>query len=825
MIKRPFLWGIIAFIGGILTAWYKVPPLYITFVALVSWLLIYLLMFRIRRYINPKDIFLWGLPLLMLLGFLAMSDRMKPPDMDMAFEEKSECSVTGEISMIVRKPWGTRYYLKDNKINLAANQNIYLVEEIIVNTYEQEYQDKYKSKEEQTLQGNQINQELQPYVYQSQVYQPSKYLVGNTIKVSGIIKKFSVNTNPGGFNEYLYYKSQNISYKVNADDISLVDGGYSSFHSVLNNIKEELVGVYSRILPKKEAGTLMAMVLGEKYLLEDEIQTLYQENGISHILAISGLHVSMVGAALYFILRKLRLGLIASTTLSLVLVYSYGILTNFSVSTNRAVVMYSILLLAKPIGKTFDILSALSLSAFLILLQNPMELFQAGFLLSFGAVLGIAVILPSLNKLYEAKSALLKGIYVSVSAQILTLPFILYYFFQIPLYSVLNNLIILPLKSLLMMTALLAGLVGIVSISLGIFIAGGANYILLFYEMVCRLGSNVPGNLITVGRPDTIRTLVYFTIISIFIISVRRYGKKRSIILAVAALVVLIIPNPKEGLTVTMLDLGQGEALFMESDSGTSYLVDGGSSDVNRVGRYRITPFLLSRGTDTIDYAIVTHTDEDHVSGLFELIEGEQISIKHLILPNTAVRNEAYIELEALAKDKDIKLKYIVKGDMILDGKLEMTFLHPPLGYQPASNNDYSAVISISYGEFDMLMTGDIEAKGEKELMGYFTASADDERVQTDYEVLKVAHHGSKNSTSEEFLELVMPEISLVSCSRNNRYGHPHGELLERLDDIGSEVFITYESGAITIKTDGKRFIIEEFIKDIEKSVYILQNQ
>ena len=819
MIKRPFLWGIIAFNCGILLARYRFPVLYIASMSLIGWLLMYLLMFRIKRYINTKDFFLWGLPILMLLGFLAMGDRMKPPDMDIAFEEKSDCSLTGEITMIVKKSWGTAYNLEDVKITLP-DENTYYVEKIIVNTYEQEYEAEYKQeirkedKQEFALEYEkeykQDNQHEYSQEDKSSIITSQKYLVGNIISVSGLIKKFSVNTNPGGFNEYLYYKSQNISYKVSADRIALIDGSYSKYHAIINSIKEELVLIYSSILPEKEAGTLMAMVLGEKYLLEDEIKTLYQENGISHILAISGLHVSMVGAAIYFILRKLRLGLIVSSVLSLLFVYSYGILTNFSVSTNRAIVMYSVLLLAKLIGKTFDILSALSLSAFLILLQNPMELFQAGFLLSFGAVLGIAVILPSLNSLHEAKKALLKAIYVSVSAQALTLPLVLYYFFQIPLYSVLINLLILPLTSILMLTALLAGIAGMVSTSFGVFIVGGANYILLFYEIVCRLGSNAPNNLITIGRPDNIRMLVYFVIILVFIISARRYRKKRTILLLLAAIVVLVIQKPRDGLTITMLDVGQGEAIFMESDSGSTYLVDGGSSDVNQVGRYRITPYLLSRGTDTIDYAIITHTDQDHVSGLMELIEGEQITIKHLVLPDTTAKNEIYLRLEDAAIDKGIKLRYIVKEDMIIDGKLRMTFLHPAIGYQPSSNNDYSTVISIAYGDFDMLMTGDIEAKGEKELIGYLISIS--ETMQTDYDVLKVAHHGSRNSTCVELLEIIKPELSLISCGKNNRYGHPHEELLERLDDIGSEVVITYESGAITIKTDGKRIRIEEFM-------------
>lgn len=796
MIKRPFLWAIIAFAGGILGAWNKVTLSCIVIIGLMVWLLIYLLMYLVKRYINPMDYFLWGLPILILLGFFSMNDRMKPPDIDIAFEDKSDCILTGEITMIVKKTWGRSYYLRDNKVRLADNKETYLVEELIVNTYDDESQvqsQAFQSKSSQTHES-----------------QSQKLQVGNVVSVSGIIKKFTTNTNPGGFNEYLYYKSQNISYKVTSDDITVINSTYSRFHYILNNIKEELVDVYSRILPKKEAGTLMAMVLGEKYLLEDEIKSLYQENGISHILAISGLHVSMIGAGIYFLLRKLRLGLIAATVLSLVFVYCYGILTNFSVSTNRAVVMYSIMLIARLIGKTFDILSALSLSAFLILLQNPLEIFQAGFLLSFGAVFGIAIILPSLNCLHEAKNSLLKSIYVSVSAGALTLPFILYYFFQIPIYSVLINLLILPLTSLLMMTALLAGTVGIVSISLGVFIAGTANYILIFYELVCKLGAGLPGNLLTIGRPDTIRIVLYFVIILIFNLSARKHKKKRYLMLFVAAIIILIIPKSRDGLTITMLDVGQGEAIFIESDLGTTYLIDGGSSDVNQVGKYRIVPYLLSRGINTLDYAIVTHTDEDHVSGLIEIIEGEHIRISHLLLPNTASKNDMYIKLVEVAKEKDIKLMYVVSGDMITDGALVTSILHPRKGYQPSSNNDYSTVISISYGGFDMLLTGDLEDKGEKELIDFMTGQ---NNVKTDFDVLKVAHHGSKNSSDKSFLQLVKPELSLISCGKNNRYGHPHEEVLERLGDVGSEVFITFGSGAITIKTDGKRIRIEEFIR------------
>lgn len=811
MIKRPLLWGIGAFIGGILLAWKKVPPPFLMIPAFLDWLLTYLLIYRLKKFLNRKDNFLWILPFLMVLGFLAMKDQMKPPDMDRAFDDKASCKLTGKIDMTVKKPKGCVYYLKDNRVALFGGDKIYSVENIIV------------------------------FAENSGDYQ-----VGNKITVTGTIYKFSENTNPGGFNELLYYKIRNISYKVYSEKISLTDSGYSKIHKMLNKIKERLANSYMRILPQKEAGIIMAMVLGEKYMLEDEIKNLYQDNGISHILAISGLHISMIGAAVYHILRKMKLGLYVSTVMSLIFIFGYGMLTNFDVSTNRAVVMYSVMLIANLIGKTFDLLSALSLSAFIILLKSPMQIFNAGFLLSFGAVLGIALMVPRFTRLFEAKNSLVSGLYVSIAAQIFTLPVVLYYFFQIPVYSVLINILLVPLASLLLFSSLAAGMAGTVSLPAGIFLAGVANYILRFYETVCRMGLKLPKNLITVGRPDILRIILYFLLVLIFVILTDKTRKKRVMLILAVAVQILLFPKPRDGFTVTFLDVGQGDAIFMETKEGTTFLIDGGSMDVEGVGLYRIKPFLLSRGIDHIDYAIVTHPDTDHVSGLMELIQDPKIKVSNLVLPringnkeNQEIRNfldnegkgtgvdkadmsagDNYGKLEMLAETYRVNTFYIKAGDYIKEGMLNIACLHPFEEYDYVSDNSYSVVLSVNYGNFDMLLTGDLDAEGEETLVSKLAEKRKTENskengiVPSDgYDVLKVAHHGSKYSTGWEFLRMAKPKISVISCGKNNRYGHPHQELKDRLAQIGSEILISYVNGAVTIRTDGVRYRISSWLR------------
>lgn len=518
--------------------------------------------------------------------------------------------------------------------------------------------------------------------------------------------------------------------------------------------------------------------------------------------------------------------------MSLAFVYSYGVLTNFSVSAIRAVVMYFIMLAANIFGKTFDLLSALSLSAFIILLQNPMQLFSAGFLLSFGAVLGIALLLPCFKKIHESENALINSIYVSASAQIFTLPIILYYFFQAPVYSLIVNILTVPLSSLLIIISIVAGILGIMFPAAGRFLVGGVYYILRFYETLCRWAGKLPKSLITTGRPEMISIVLYFLLILVFIAGINRSGKKVFLIALFAAIIVLLYPKPAEKLTVTFLDVGQGDAVFMKTEQGTTFLIDGGSADVANVGTYRIRPYLLSIGVDHIDYAIVTHADTDHISGLEEIIRESKITVSNLILPQIYKNNvnidnnerqnfkeselnkDNYSKLVSLAESFKINTMYIKAGDYIKEGKLEIICLNPIEGYSYPEDNACSAVLSISYGNFDMLITGDLEKEGEEAIISKLKRISEEgwNKFANGYDVLKVAHHGSRNSTGEEFLKYVKPGISVISCGKNNRYGHPHKELLERLNNMKSRYFITYEEGAITFQTDGKKLSIERYL-------------
>lgn len=810
-IRRPLVWLLAFYIAGI--ALYRASSLsiYIITIVLCSFTFCWLIRSKANIKENLSNFgFIIGFPLLFILGYCLMNHQVKPNEMDQVFIKKIQGTLQGKLQMMEDKGNYVVLTLTDNVIELDPNN--------IKNNLLHEL-----SKQETRYHSNKIK------VYTSQ---NSGFKIGNILFISGKIEKFQTASNPGQFNEYEFYKIQRVDYKVKADQIQIVNDQYSKFFQTLYNIKNKFIQVYEQILPKKDAGLISAMILGDTSGLDKDIKDLYKENGISHILAISGLNVSLIGMTLFHILRKLRIPNFITTILSVFILFSFGILTNFSVSTNRAVVMLVVFMCGGVVGRTYDLLSATSLSAFIILIQSPMEIYNVGFLLSFCAILGMALLYPIFKNMLTNKNKLVDAFLLTLSIQIMTLPVMLYYFYEFPVYTILINLIILPLSSLIVLVGLTAGLLGCVFIPLGLFTIGGAHFILNFYEMVCRFGEKLPGRIMLIGRPNLWILVAYYCILTIWIFLNSDIVKKKSIIL-LSFLLFLFVKPKNIGFEVTFMDVGQGDCTFMKSPKGITYLIDGGSSDVKEVGKYRIEPFLKSKGVWKLDYVVLTHLDIDHISGVLEFIQENNrnviydgnIVIRHLILPNIQEKDQEYMDMVAMAEKRGIQVLYIEKGDIIKEEQLTITCLNPSSKALHADNAS-SVVLSVNYGDFDMLLTGDLEGEGERLVLNILQNSTllsskedrtSDEilsetiEVKSDYDVLKVAHHGSKNSTYEDFLSTIKPEYSIISCGYGNRYGHPHEELIDRLLNINSKILTTTEKGAVTLKVNEELILMECF--------------
>ncbi len=344
---------------------------------------------------------------------------------------------------------------------------------------------------------------------------------------------------------------------------------------------------------------------------------------------------------------------------------------------------------------------------------------------------------------------------------------------------------------------------------------GGVNYILEFYEAVCRIGASLPGKSILTGRPGVI-TIASFLILLILFIRCNKQKGRRISLLFMIPMLLFLIPQPSNNLQVTFLDVGQGDGIIIKLPGKKTIMIDGGSSSVKKLSKYRLEPFLKYQGISAIDYAIVTHGDADHYSGILEFLEKDykgSIRIKNLLLPGVDLKDETYANLIKKAGALGVRVSVLNTGDTLSQKGVSIKCLWPDKDFETDSDkNSHSVVLSLKYGEFDMLLTGDLEGEGEVRIIEQITQAGSMVAING-YEVLKVAHHGSKYSTNSEFLKAVSPLYSIISCGIDNSYGHPHAETVARLKESGSQTLKTTDSGAVTFITDGKSMKIEEWLR------------
>lgn len=394
--------------------------------------------------------------------------------------------------------------------------------------------------------------------------------------------------------------------------------------------------------------------------------------------------------------------------------------------------------------------------------------------------------------------------------QIMLLPVMAYWFCEISVYGLLLNLVVVPLMPIVLLSGGTGAVLGIVSTALGSLTFAPCHYGLLIFEKLCGLTGRLPAAVIVTGRPELICIILYYVILILWLVSEKRIKvlwKKRFMgILTMVIMLPFLFLHRTERLEITYLDVGQGDAAFWKTSGGLTFFCDGGSSDVSKVGTYRIVPFLKQKGVDTVDYWILTHMDADHINGMEEIMEMmetgmDDISIGHLILPELRERDETYLEIAKRAEKCGIPVIYAKRGDVWTGEDVTFRVLHPGEEQTGLQQNETSLVFSLECGEFTALFTGDVEGEGESQLVESGALAKAD--------VLKVAHHGSGGSTGEIFLNKVQPQVAILSYGEGNSYGHPDIACLTRLKDRETVIFKTAEHGAVEVHTNGNGYRIK----------------
>ncbi|MCM1046548.1 MAG: DNA internalization-related competence protein ComEC/Rec2 [Candidatus Gastranaerophilales bacterium] len=665
--------------------------------------------------------------------------------------------------------------------------------------------------------------------------------IGGRITLRGIYRAFSSASNPGEFDTAAYYRSLQIGGKLAEAELLACSAEYSVLREGLFGLRERWEERLYAIFPEKEASIMGTILLGDKAGLDGEIRELYQRNGIVHILSISGLHITIIGMGFYRLLRRLGISPWLAALCGCGVLFCYGMMTGMGISVCRAMGMYWIRMIAELAGRTYDLLTALGVVGAVMVWSNPGYLTHSGFLLSFGSLMGVGVVYPVLRsdggeeqvlryRRYEERrwlrfckerlrvwgGGLWDSALAGLSIFLATVPVQLWFYYEIPVYSIALNLLVLPFMSVLMIAGLIAMIVP------GLGVVGTVDCVILAgYERLCGGFDRLPFHTWNPGRPRLWQIALYYLVLFLFLWAAERkifskaLKRKRLLRFAVLCGLLGILAFRRQENEIVFLDVGQGDAIVLQTQRGEVYLFDGGSSSRSRTGRYVIEPYLKYCGISHIDAICVSHPDADHCNGILELVQNcasWNITVDRLLLPAVdwsklmgEGEQDPFSELLCAVSQmsEPVEVEYVQAGDHWQNGEVDILCLHPAAQsgtdgaflFQPKDANEASECFYIRFDQGSILLTGDIQGEGEEKL----TAELIRQGI-SDVTVLKVAHHGSRNSTPTEFLSLISPEISVISCGRGNRYGHPHAELLERLEQEGTKIFCTAAGGAVTVR-------------------------
>lgn len=691
------------------------------------------------------------------------------------------------------------------------------------------------------------------------------YINGDYICMSGTVSVPDAATNPGTFDQYKYLKNKGYYLCISNGTVESGIHRPYSIEGFLYGIKNRCTKIIDNSFDSESAGIVKAMLVADKSTLDKNIKKLYSENGIAHIMAISGVHVAIIGMTLYGFLRKIRIGRLISGIFSIAIIVLYGIMTGMSSSTERAVIMLILSIAAEYFGRKTDAPTSMGFAMIIMVLGNPYVILDAGFQLSFAAITGVTVVAPQLRKLLRMFKCFIKeadekkkqkhkkiislrkmiiklidALVVGIASFITTTPVIIYYYYQFPPYSILINLIVIPLVSLVVGGSILVVLTGLFFTGAAVVMTYPVKLILFGYKYLCIFASGFPGASVLVGHISIGMLFVYYlSVVLIFaILRMIRIGKTERggpilyLMLATVLFLTVVyeVYSYDKSLKVVYMDVGQGDGVLLRTSGHGGILIDGGSSSNKRVGEYVMVPVLKYYGVSEVEYAFVSHGDVDHVSGLEYLLNEEQsgVHVVNLVLPEYGDQ-DALQELKSEATANNVNIIYMKPGDNITYNhqhaetiNIECLYPDEEAGQGVLDTNNLSMILkttitwdvreadienlnksSDSDASLSLLFVGDAGIAAEQrliELYGKNSLGEIPDSIACD--ILKVGHHGSRNSSGSDFLKRVSAMYGIISCGKDNRYGHPHAETLERLKMADTKYMTTKEHGAIILSIE-----------------------
>ncbi len=648
---------------------------------------------------------------------------------------------------------------------------------------------------------------------------------GSLVRLGGRLVKPSPARNPGEFSQRAFYFSRGIQALFFASCTGEFRVGSSTsswlMHNIIAPVRNHIAGVINHQIRGAEGEFLRGIVLGDRSGIPWDTREAFSRAGVAHVLAVSGTHVAIVAAFLFFAFEVMRLPRVLKVVVTGAGLVCFMLMTGSQPPVVRATIMGVVILAGALFRKRATIYNSIGVSACVLLVLDPRQLFDPGFQLSYGAVLSIVYGYPKLScwirRLPSGKmwvrgvSGILRLAAVSAAALFGTLPITLFTFGRVSIVGIVANIAIVPAVGCAIVLGLLTTILAVVSTTLSGVYAGLTAVLLKAILALVDGTGGLPFATIEAGEISAIDVAVmYLGLIFVTQLSSPRVVRRLVFALLIAANVAVFVRCAKSNntLRVIFIDVGQGDAVLVRFPDGRVLLVDAGPrSDRFDAGKRIVGPLLRREGVSTIDLLVATHPHSDHIGGIPRIFE--EFDVRSTLECGRGMSSQLYEEYRAERDTENTIVTVAAEGEVLRNFPLGRLYvLHPPrrstISSQASNLNNASVVIKLQYGGTSLLLEGDAEREAEHRMVrryGGFLHSS----------VLKVGHHGSITSTTAEFLHAVSPQYAVISVGRYNTFHHPSRSVLLRLHDAGAVVHRTDNQGALVLESDGTRWSVTQW--------------
>lgn len=624
-----------------------------------------------------------------------------------------------------------------------------------------------------------------------------KLEIGDKIKFKGKYQEPSKQRNEGGFDYSLYLKTKKIYGIYRAESIKKVGTDNSiqiAFKKKISKIQQYIKDTFKKRLKKENTALITALLIGDKSNVDNNVIDNFRDASLSHILAISGAHFSYIIIMINCINKRLKHKKIGNI-LSIIIILFFMELTGNTPSVVRAGIMSIMTILAELLHKKVDVWTSLAISLIIQIINNPYVIFDIGLILSYGGVIGILLFYNIIQKKIK-----LKTISVTLSANLIIIPVMIYNYNTISLSFVISNIC----ASIFLGPIIILGFISIIFKFKIIFII--LDILTKLLQNIVQICAKIPLSKIYIRTPTFISIVLFYLLLA-YLIKGKDIIKNECKIKSRKAKVLSKLANAKKIITILTLaiiisnlnlqtlsiringnllvnfvDVGQGDSTLIRIDNKTLMIDSGGTTDESTgydIGKNTILPYLLDKKITKLNYIMISHFDADHCQAFMYVLKN--IKVENAIICKQTKDSQLYQEFQQICKKKKIKIIYVKNGDTIKIGnkknKIILKILHPQkelITNNPLNNN--AIVVKLIYNKFTMLFTGDIEKEAEELIL--------QKNINLKADILKVGHHGSKTSTTLNFLKKVSPKIALIGVGENNKFGHPNEEVLNRLQEL-----------------------------------------